>query len=419
MLVRLATNVTEQAVLSSSSASSSSSSSNHSWNHNSNQQQHQQQQDEAASVATTGRSIQPEWFLEDATSYVPLDLSSPDLIRASGFFTECSFALVEGIYVNGIFRVTAIAQPVAETRLSSIRSLASSDALAKSLGYDYHAPSSSSSSSMSGGMNAGAMDATQTQMMEAMQDARMMVLSDVHLDDASVMDRLEALFARLNDSDQVSMPQLCVMMGNFLSHAFGSRPNDHALFTTSFDALGQMLLRFPEVVSRMRFVFVPGPGDPSLGGAAVPRPPMPESFTKLFRESIPSAVFTTNPARIRFYGKEIVVFRQNLMSKMRRHAVLAPNLQETRDLSEHLIKTIIDQAHLSPLPMTAQPVYWELDRAMQLYPLPDMLVLGDTCTTYSWRYSECQAFNPGVFSMEAKFAMISPAGAGSVDIFQV
>jgi DNA polymerase epsilon subunit 2 len=38
-----------------------------------------------------------------------------------------------------------------------------------------------------------------------------------------------------------------------------------------------------------------------------------------------------------------------------------------------LVKTIIDQAHLCPLPLMACPINWAFDSSLQLFPLPDVV----------------------------------------------
>lgn len=43
----------------------------------------------------------------------------------------------------------------------------------------------------------------------------------------------------------------------------------------------------------------------------------------------------------------------------------APLLQLTR--------TVCDQGHLCPLPLATQPIHWDLDFALRLYPLPDVV----------------------------------------------
>ena len=44
---------------------------------------------------------------------------------------------------------------------------------------------------------------------------------------------------------------------------------------------------------------------------------------------------------------------------------------------EHLCATLLQQSHLCPVPLEAQPVFWNFDHALHLYPIPDVLVLAD------------------------------------------
>ena len=38
---------------------------------------------------------------------------------------------------------------------------------------------------------------------------------------------------------------------------------------------------------------------------------------------------------------------------------------------------MLSQSHLSPFPMPVQPVHWELDGALSLFPQPDLLVIAE------------------------------------------
>ena len=44
---------------------------------------------------------------------------------------------------------------------------------------------------------------------------------------------------------------------------------------------------------------------------------------------------------------------------------------------KHLCATLIQQAHLAPLPLQHAPVYWEWDHALYLYPAPHVVALAD------------------------------------------
>jgi hypothetical protein len=41
---------------------------------------------------------------------------------------------------------------------------------------------------------------------------------------------------------------------------------------------------------------------------------------------------------------------------------------------EQTCHTLLSQCHLAPLPLSVQPVHWELDASLSLFPQPDVLV---------------------------------------------
>jgi DNA polymerase alpha/epsilon subunit B len=75
-----------------------------------------------------------------------------------------------------------------------------------------------------------------------------------------------------------------------------------------------------------------------------------------------------------FFLQEIVVFREDIVTKICRNCVYFP---ESGDIPSHFSRTILSQGHLAPLPLHVIPTYWDHDRAMWIYPLPDLVVVGD------------------------------------------
>ena len=168
------------------------------------------------------------------------------------------------------------------------------------------------------------------------------------------------------------------------------------------------------------------------------------------------AVWSTNPARVSIFGPlhEIVLFRDNMSGRLRRNAVRFKPLPGTADgetaqspgetiaesstvngeaardvrmdvdptietaesvlpatkskapadsttaaetqASRKLVKTILDQAYLSPFPTSTRPVLWDYASTLQLYPLPTALVLADPeATPFAISYQGCLVMNPG------------------------
>ncbi|KKY23015.1 putative dna polymerase epsilon subunit [Phaeomoniella chlamydospora] len=164
------------------------------------------------------------------------------------------------------------------------------------------------------------------------------------------------------------------------------------------------------------------------------------------------AVWATNPARLSLFGPvhEVVLFRDDISSRFQRTAVLfnnhepeaageaeqtaredaeisedgdvarpmeldsditqavshQPQLQQAQsDVSENtsaatttrkLVKTLVDQAFLSPFPTSIRPVHWDYASSLHLYPLPTSLVLTDAeAPPFAVSYEGCHVMNPG------------------------
>ncbi len=218
-------------------------------------------------------------------------------------------------------------------------------------------------------------------------EAMFVFLSDVWLDRPNVVDALRRLLAGYS-----AMPPTCfVLMGNFLSSPYGK---DHAkVLKDKFKMLGELIAEQSELAESSRFLFVPGPTDPGFP-SIFPRPPLPDCLTEDLRKRVPLAKFVSNPCRVQFCTREIVLFREDIVTKMCRNCVYFP---EQGDIPSHFARTLACQAHLAPLPLHICPVYWDHDRAMHLYPLPDLVVSGDKFDPFTAEESDCRVINPGCF----------------------
>jgi len=103
-----------------------------------------------------------------------------------------------------------------------------------------------------------------------------------------------------------------------------------------FTALGDLIAEFPSIRSGSHFLFVPGPNDP-WSSDILPRRPLPSFFTNRLVAKLPkTAVFGTNPCRVKFMSQEIVIYRQDLMGKMMRNLIgIKPDL-ESADLKRYV-----------------------------------------------------------------------------------
>ena len=348
--------------------------------------------------------------LEDAGAKVPLDLSEARL--ASGFLTENCVVVAEGaMRRDGVFHAAAVGFPPCEPRSALPATAARLDF--------FGAPPLS-------GEEAAAAAAAEAEGGEE----RIVFLQDVWLDRPETFEALEMIFSGYEEADAV--PAMFVLIGNFTSRrgdgggggsgggagggggggggggAGGADGGaDYPALKDGFAALASLVERHAKVRDASRFVFVPGPGDPGLGGA-LPQPPLPDYFAAEVKRALPRCVFATNPCRIRYFTKEIVVFRHDALTAARRRC-LAPceglagggagaGAGESDDPAvafAHLALTLLQQSHLCPLPLAARPVHWAYDHALQLYPLPHALVLADASAGQEeFQHEGCVVFNP-------------------------
>eukprot|EP00742_Colponemidia_sp_Colp-10_P009321 GILJ01010153.1.p1 GENE.GILJ01010153.1~~GILJ01010153.1.p1 ORF type:complete len:545 (+),score=81.60 GILJ01010153.1:34-1635(+) len=322
-----------------------------------------------------------KFFLEDLHKAVPLDLSEAS--AGEGLLTEGCFVLADGEFIDGSFRAKLLVGPSYELRRSSVAACGNLDLF---------------------GGTRSPQDLYRLATMEKHNiDSMIVTLSNVHLDLPQVMEKLRSLFEGYSDI----VPSMFVLMGNFTSRPFGQGYDDMYQLKGYFDELADMISEFPSLCQGSRFVFVPGPQDPGPS-SVLPQPPLPEIFTQKMKEKVPRSTFSTNPCRIRHFTQEIVVFRQDLLKLMRRHCVLQPN-EDSSELTDHLVKTLLDQSHLCPLPATVRPIYWEYDHAMRLYPLPDAVIIADSCDQFEWEFDKtCRCFNPGSFPSDFNFVAYRP-----------
>ena len=309
-----------------------------------------------------------KFHLEDPTGYVELDLSNA--VFHMGLFVENSIVLAEGNYKEKIFHISAVGFPPPELATDTQTYFGSTNF--------FGGPSS---------ICAKASVKLQAMLSEH-SDAMIVFLSDVHLDDPKVMEKLTTLFSGYSDAP----PTAFVLMGNFSATPYG--PQRSQRLKASFTSLTDIILQYPSIVERSQFFFLPGPND--LGQANIlPNPGIPSVLVSDMTSRIPTAQFCSNPLRIQFCTREIVIFRDDLMNKLCRHCVRFPS--ESTDLPNHFTKTVISQAHLTPLPLHARPIYWSHDHALRLYPLPDLVVVGDKCDPFTVTSSECTVTNVGSF----------------------
>ncbi|KAK2492656.1 hypothetical protein MC885_021504 [Smutsia gigantea] len=333
-----------------------------------------------------------KFFLEDPTGTLQLDLNKAisftfiffnieiELFSStimyqfhSGLYTESCFVLAEGWFEDQVFHVSAFGFPPTEP---------SSTTRAYYGNINFFGGPSNTSVKTSAKLK---------QLEEENKDAMFVFISDVWLDQVEVLEKLHTMFSGYSPAP----PTCFILCGNFSSAPYGT--NQVQALKDSLKTLADIICEYPDIHQSSRFVFVPGPEDPGFG-SILPRPPLAESITNEFRQRVPFSVFTTNPCRIQYCTQEIIVFREDLVNKMCRNCVRFPS--SNLDIPNHFVKTILSQGHLTPLPLHVSPVYWAYDYALQVYPVPDLLVIADKYDPFTLTNTECLCINPDLDAPE-------------------
>ncbi|XP_061174005.1 DNA polymerase epsilon subunit 2-like [Saccostrea echinata] len=321
-----------------------------------------------------------KWYVEDPTGAVQVDLSDANF--HTGLFTENCFVLAEGWYEDEVFHVNAFGFPPPEPAKVTRAYFGNINFF--------------------GGLSSVCAKASVKlkQVEQDNRDAMFVFLSDVWLDQVKVIEKLRMLFTGYSD-----FPPTCfILCGNFISAPQES--HRAKVLKECFHTLVDLILEFPSIAENSRFIFVPGSQDPGPS-TILPRPPIPNSVTEEVRRKLPNSTFTSNPCRIQYCTQEIVIFREDIVTKMCRNCVKFP---ADNDVPTHFAKTLISQGHLCPLPLHVCPVYWPYDNGLRLYPLPDLVVCADKFDPFHTTAADCTVMNPGSFpKTDFSFKVYFPA----------
>ncbi|KAG7528621.1 hypothetical protein FFLO_06044 [Filobasidium floriforme] len=311
--------------------------------------------------------------LEDGEGTVVLDME--DAEPGEGLFTENCLVLIEGEYTaEETIKVLAMGHPPSERR----------DAARAIFGHvDF----------LGVGATSLKEEAKLQRISQAHEDLSIVVLSDVWLDHPKTIPALKRMFEGYGQAE--FRPYAFVLCGNFSMKGWMGAGSMNA-YIAGFKALAEAIAGFPTLSQHSQFIFIPGPTDP-WSSSTLPRPPIPDSFVEPIRAKVPKATFTSNPARLKYFDQEIVIFREDLMGRMLRNIVQIKDGTEGANMKRYLVQTILDQTHLSPLPIQVRPTIWEWDHALRLYPMPTTVILADKYERYDLTYEGCHVFNPGSF----------------------
>lgn len=286
------------------------------------------------------------------------------------FYTEGSHVIVQGELVNGVFRVQVLGLPPAEDRDTTIAALGITDIFGTGLRPHHYLQLS--------------------EMETQAENQLVIILSNIYLDKPivsylfnynkntfdiqlifKVLEKLKKVFSGFEEN---GIEPLYILMGSFFSKNSYRNQGGKDLMKEGFDALANLISKFPRQSESSKFLIVPGPLDAG-SNVALPRKPLPAMLVENLTKKVKHITFASNPCRLRCFTQEIVIFREDLLKRMQRHLVvpLKTDREDVPDITEQLVESILDQAHLCPLPLTARPIHWDLDYTLRLTPLPHLV----------------------------------------------
>ncbi|KAL7417965.1 putative epsilon DNA polymerase [Mrakia frigida] len=327
-----------------------------------------------------GRTAEGDLCLEDGDGIVTLDMEETSF--GTGMFTEGCLVLVEGEYTDEeIMKVIEMGHPPSEKR-----------AVARSI-YGHVDFLGVGATSLKD-------EEKYDRIVKAHEQVSFVFISDLWLDHPKTLVNLRRMLEVY--ADAVIPPLAFIFCGDFSSVpcTVGGAAG-LAKYTENFNHLSNLLASFPSLLAASNFVFLPGPHDP-WSSSTLPRPAIPNSFVQKLQQRIPNARFVSNPARLKYFDQEIVVCREDLMGRMLRNLMgVKEGVVDGTEMKRFLVQTVLDQCHLSPLPLSVRPTLWDYDHTLRLYPMPTALILADKYERYELTYEGCHVFNPGRFVGDA------------------
>lgn len=283
---------------------------------------------------------------------------------------------------------------------------------------------------------------------EAAENHLVVIISELHLDKPLVLAKFQKILEGFEDN---GIDPLYVLMGSFFSRSYNGVHQGKQVMKAGFAALAEVIAQCPRQRHQARFLFVPGMfggcchhlffavysyvsitfiflvsihvGPLDAGSSvALPKRPLPEDLVSVMKQQLTHVGFGSNPCKLRCYTQEIVLYREDVLKKMQKHLVFPLNIgsnpnstnddgaaETVPEITEQLVESLLDQAHLCPLPLHARPVHWELDHSLRLFPLPHLLVLADRTEQFSYEYKGCNTVNPGMFASDFSFVVYQPS----------
>ncbi|KPI85176.1 putative DNA polymerase epsilon subunit b [Leptomonas seymouri] len=351
-------------------------------------------------------------YLEDLRGEVKLKFMDHSRVTNHCFIGTGCMVVVTGFWVNGALQVVRIDLPPTERREVTLRDV---------------------------GINTDLFGLAPSDPIAALREEKkgiqnvIIVMAHMHLDKPSTMSKLARFFERMQGLSEAELRDITfVFTGDFSSAPLHFSDASHLpdIFDSSdrlqtlLDGLGKCVaLNAPTAAQQSQFVLIPGPNDMTVLQGFQPQTPIAAHFAKGLESRTKRLTLAPNPCRLRFYTHEMIIARREFLRDFQQgesryeweryrpqesaeSAVGGGALTASAASFERVAKTILDEAHLSPI--IDEAVLWRMDDALRIPVLPHTMLLCDSTEQWECHYKGVHVVNPGSFAVSGTFLWYTP-----------
>jgi DNA polymerase epsilon subunit 2 len=327
------------------------------------------------------------YYLEDTTKSVKLQLKESPVERGKGFFLEGNIVIAKGSSGKDAFTVKEMQHPPifrqSGIKISEFDHFGAYSFIKKKIMKFKSTQEEYSLTQVNEAINQSALIYQDTGQVDK---EVIIVVSNVHLDNPKIMPKLKELFEGI----EKLKPRMFVVMGNWVSQPQISSSELKACFSQFAQAISE----FEFLSTKTWWTLIPGLEDPGISNI-FPKKQLPECLVDILKKKVANVVSATNPCRMSFLGKEMTFCRYNVLQHFKKFAVF-PTIGGEQD-SFNMAYTILAQKTLVPISSSHIPVVWDFAHSLSFYNPPNYMILADICTDYVQKIEGTFVINTGNF----------------------
>jgi DNA polymerase epsilon subunit 2 len=199
-------------------------------------------------------------------------------------------------------------------------------------------------------------------------------MGNLELDDPDCLEQLKNVAERImfEEDDFSEDGAILALFGNFQT--------SNLKVSAALEEISK-ILRECKLPRKHSVLIIPGPQDVAPNGCW-PLPALDKHIVPLSLQDMDNVYFCSNPCRLELKcGRSILLVRKDLIQESLQNQILSvdtTDIAKSLPLDRRVLHHMLSQGHIMPASTstTLQPIYWNFDHAMQLNPLPDLMIVG-------------------------------------------